>query len=182
VSLSFSTIHQHIGTSQPGTSLKIPSWQNMGFLDLQHSQSAICSFHYCGTGGPWIVASATQTTCCEVWSSAWQCNPTQHMDTELLQLFHWEVLGHPPYCLCWIYSNEEVQTATNNGYKCKKLDFHSNGILKPVPRWDKCINVLGDYVTKILVLECNKWTVLYVVMTSGLIFMAWRILLIDLPL
>jgi hypothetical protein len=27
-------------------------------------------------------------------------------------------------------------------------DFYSDGIFKLVPRWDKCINVLGDYTEK----------------------------------
>jgi len=34
--------------------------------------------------------------------------------------------------------------------------FHRNKIFELVPRWNKCINVLGHYDTKLLTTMCSK--------------------------
>jgi hypothetical protein len=35
-----------------------------------------------------------------------------------------------------------------NGCACRRPDFYIDGIFELVPRWDKCISVLGDYAEK----------------------------------
>jgi hypothetical protein len=35
-----------------------------------------------------------------------------------------------------------------SGLGMQEHDLYRNGIFKLVPRWDKCNNVLGDYVEK----------------------------------
>jgi hypothetical protein len=38
--------------------------------------------------------------------------------------------------------------AVRKWLRMQQPDFYSDGIFKFVPSWDKCINVLGDYVEK----------------------------------
>jgi hypothetical protein len=45
-------------------------------------------------------------------------------------------------------NNEEVEMVVGDWLRMQEPDFYSDGIIKPVPKWDKCINVLGDYVEK----------------------------------
>jgi hypothetical protein len=90
-----------------------------------------------------------------------------HQTQELLQLFHWELLDCPPYSpdLALLdfhlfgplkqhlggrrfHNNEEVEMAVREWLWMQEHDLYRNGIFKLVPRWDKCINVLGDYVEK----------------------------------
>jgi hypothetical protein len=96
MSLNFSKIHQHIDTSQRGTSLKIPS----GRIWV----SWICNIH----SHPYAIFIIVELATLELLLQQPKQPVVRHdpqcdnatMDTELLQLFHWEVLGHPPYCLC----------------------------------------------------------------------------------
>jgi hypothetical protein len=46
------------------------------------------------------------------------------------------------------HSNEEVQMAVREWLRVQEPDFYSDGVFKLVPRWDKCISVLGDHVNK----------------------------------
>jgi hypothetical protein len=80
---------------------------------------------------------------------------------------HFVFLHHSPYSLdlapsdfhlfgplkqhlgsCRIHNNEEVELAFGNWLRIQEPDFYRDGVFKLVPRWDKCINVLGDYVEK----------------------------------
>jgi hypothetical protein len=86
---------------------------------------------------------------------------------ELLQSFRWELLDHPPYSPDLappdfhlfgplkqhlggrlFHNNEEVEIAVDEWLRMQKPNFYRDGIFKLVPRWDKCINVLGDYIEK----------------------------------
>jgi hypothetical protein len=77
--------------------------------------------------------------------------------------FGWERLDHAPYSPHLAPSdfhffptlkrrlegrrftaNEDVEAAVRTWY----TDFHRQGFFKLVWRWDKCINVGGDYVEK----------------------------------
>ena len=89
---------------------------------------------------------------------------------ETIRQMHWEVLPHPPYSPDLAPSDfhlfgpmkhylggkhftddEEVQ---HNIRHCRILllqqstEFYAEGIQKLVERWDKCINVAGDYTEK----------------------------------
>jgi hypothetical protein len=46
------------------------------------------------------------------------------------------------------HNNEEVEMAVGEWFRMQEPDFYRDGIFKLVPRWDKCTNVLGDYVEK----------------------------------
>ncbi|GBO37528.1 hypothetical protein AVEN_153559-1, partial [Araneus ventricosus] len=45
-------------------------------------------------------------------------------------------------------SNEEVKQAVKNFLRSLGTDLYKNGFLKLVSRYDKCINVGGEYVEK----------------------------------
>jgi hypothetical protein len=49
---------------------------------------------------------------------------------------------------CRFHNNEEVEMVAGEWLRMQEPDFYRDGIFKLVPRWDKCINVLGDYVEK----------------------------------
>jgi hypothetical protein len=46
------------------------------------------------------------------------------------------------------HNNEEVEMAVGEWLRMQEPDFYRDGIFKLVPKWDKCINVLGDYAEK----------------------------------
>jgi hypothetical protein len=46
------------------------------------------------------------------------------------------------------HNNEEVEMAVGEWLRMQEPDFYRDGIFKLVPRWDKCISVLGDRVEK----------------------------------
>jgi hypothetical protein len=41
-----------------------------------------------------------------------------------------------------------VQTAVGEWLGMQEPDFYRDGMFKRMQRWNKCINVLGDYVEK----------------------------------
>ncbi|GBL60435.1 hypothetical protein AVEN_140135-1 [Araneus ventricosus] len=104
---------------------------------------------------------------------------------EHIRRLGWERLDHPAYrpdlapsdfqpflafksalSKCFFRSNEEVQQAVKNFRRSLGTDFYQIGFLKLVSRYDKCINIGGEYVVKSLpftfvfmplyVLICNK--------------------------
>jgi hypothetical protein len=46
------------------------------------------------------------------------------------------------------HNNEKVEIAVGEWLRMQEPDFYRDGIFKLVPRSDKSINVLGDYVEK----------------------------------
>jgi hypothetical protein len=46
--------------------------------------------------------------------------------------------------------------AVREWLQMQEHDFYRDGIFKLVPRWDKSINALVDYVKKIKILQWNK--------------------------
>jgi hypothetical protein len=46
------------------------------------------------------------------------------------------------------HNNEEVEMAVNEWLCMQEPDFYRDGIFKLVPKWDKCISVLGYCVEK----------------------------------
>jgi hypothetical protein len=46
------------------------------------------------------------------------------------------------------HNNEEVEMSVGELFRTQETDFYRDEIIKLLPRWDKCINVLGDYVEK----------------------------------
>jgi hypothetical protein len=46
------------------------------------------------------------------------------------------------------HNNEEVEMAVREWLRTQKLDFYRDEVFKFLPGWDKCVNVLGDYVEK----------------------------------
>jgi [histone H3]-lysine36 N-dimethyltransferase SETMAR len=86
---------------------------------------------------------------------------------DLLGQFKWDVFSHPPYSpdlapsdyflfmhmKKWLGSqrfedDEELKDAVNGWLKAQAGDFFSEGISKLVSRYDKCLNVQGNYVEK----------------------------------
>ena len=84
-----------------------------------------------------------------------------------IQQFGWEVLQHPPYSPDLapsdyhlfgpmkkflgsqrFKSDEEVKSVVRRWLYSQKTDFYEQGILKLVPRWEKCLERLGSYVEK----------------------------------
>jgi histone-lysine N-methyltransferase SETMAR len=77
----------------------------------------------------------------------------------------WEVFEHPPYSPDLapsdfhlflhlkrflvaerLSSDDEVKTAVQHYVKTLAADFYDEGIHKLAPRYDKCLNLSGDYV------------------------------------
>lgn len=92
---------------------------------------------------------------------------TARRTNELLAKFKWDVFDHPPYSpdlapsdfhlfpnmKRWLASqrfanDEELQNAVNGWLHSQAADFYAEGISKTVPRYDKCLNLFGDYVEK----------------------------------
>ena len=86
---------------------------------------------------------------------------------ELLDHFGWEVFDHPPYSpdlapsgyhlfpnmKTWLATQRfdddaELQTGVNERLKPQAATFYDDGINKLVDRYDKCLNLNGDYVEK----------------------------------
>ena len=95
---------------------------------------------------------------------------TTHAHTQPIipKTFEWEVLQHPPnstdlvpsdYHLFPVIKNwlgiqcfdtdAELHAIVNHWLKAQVADFYREGIEKLVPRYDKCLNLNGDYVEKI---------------------------------
>jgi hypothetical protein len=72
--------------------------------------------------------------------------------------FSWECLDHAPYSPDFHFcptlkrtlegrcftTNEDAETAV----RTQNTNFYQQGFFKLVKRWDRCINVDGDYVEK----------------------------------
>jgi len=87
--------------------------------------------------------------------------------TATLRSFNWEVLQHPPYSLDLAPSdfhlfgplkhhlsgerfpdNDAVERAVRALFRQQPKEFYAAGFQGFVKRWDKCLNVYGDYVEK----------------------------------
>lgn len=85
----------------------------------------------------------------------------------LLENFSWDVLDHPPYSpdlapsdlhlfpnmKKWLGSqrftdDEELKDSVSGWLRAQAAEFYSTGIEKLVTRYDKCLNVNGNYVEK----------------------------------
>jgi histone-lysine N-methyltransferase SETMAR len=85
----------------------------------------------------------------------------------LLEQLHWEVFEHPPYSSDLtpsdfypflhlkrflaaerFSSDDEVKTAMQHWVEALTADFIDEGIQKLEPRYEKCLNLGGDYVEK----------------------------------
>ena len=85
----------------------------------------------------------------------------------LIKLFNWEVFDHPPYSpdlapsdyhlffkmKVWLatqrcHTNEELMDGINTRLHNLAAPFFDEGLQKLVPRYDKCLNVDGNYVEK----------------------------------
>lgn len=92
---------------------------------------------------------------------------TAQITRETIEKMGWEVLPHPPYSPDLAPSdfhlfgplkealrgkrfqdNEDVKKFVGNWLKRQDKEFFAAGIKKLVVRWNKCINVQGDYVEK----------------------------------
>jgi hypothetical protein len=84
-----------------------------------------------------------------------------------LDHFGWEVFDHPPYSpdfapsdyhlfpnmKTWLATQRfddvaELQAGVNEWLKSQAAKFYDDGINKLVHRYDKCLNLKGDYVEK----------------------------------
>ncbi|GBN54278.1 Histone-lysine N-methyltransferase SETMAR [Araneus ventricosus] len=95
---------------------------------------------------------------------------------ELLDEFGWEIFDHPPYSPDLapsdfhlslklkeflggkrFGSDEELENAVTTWLNKLAAEEHDMGILKLIDRYDKCLNVGGDYVEKCRQLPvCNR--------------------------
>ena len=92
---------------------------------------------------------------------------TAAQTAQLLQQFRWEVFDHPPYSpdlapsdyhlfmhlTKWLASqsfedDDRLKTGVTTWFKSLAADFFDTGIRKLVPRYQKCVEVRGDYVEK----------------------------------
>uniref|UniRef100_A0A1B6F3X3 Tc1-like transposase DDE domain-containing protein n=1 Tax=Cuerna arida TaxID=1464854 RepID=A0A1B6F3X3_9HEMI len=86
---------------------------------------------------------------------------------EVLESFPWELFPHPPYSpdlapsdyhlfptmKKWLATQRfdddaELQQEVTNWLKTQAADFYEEGIVKLIHRYDKCLNLNGDYVEK----------------------------------
>jgi hypothetical protein len=100
--------------------------------------------------------------------SAWQYEtPHDSSTVNHTATFSWECLDHAPYSPDrapsnfhffptlkrtlegWRFTtNEDVEAAVRTFVHTHDTDFYQQGFFKLVKRWDKCINVSGDYIEK----------------------------------
>jgi len=92
---------------------------------------------------------------------------TANHTRELLDHFGWEVFDHPPYSpdlapsdyhlfpkmKTWLATHRfdddaELQAGVNEWLKSQAAKFYDDGINKLVHRYDKCLNLNGDYAEK----------------------------------
>ena len=92
---------------------------------------------------------------------------TARLTQEKIRQFGWEILQHPPYSPDLapsdfhlfgpmkkhlggrrFASDEEVECEVKLWFRKQSPDFYAMGIGSLIPRWDKCINVGGNYVEK----------------------------------
>lgn len=92
---------------------------------------------------------------------------TAQRTSQLLTKFKWDVFDHPPYSpdlapsdfhlfpymKRWLASRRfandgELQNAVTGWLRSQAADFYAEGISKTVKRYDKCLNLFGDYVEK----------------------------------
>ena len=92
---------------------------------------------------------------------------TAHRTMCTLQQLGWEVLTHPPYSPDLALSDfhlfgplkeffrgqhfstdDKVKQAVLGRFSCIDKSFHAEAFQALVKRWDKCINVTGEYVEK----------------------------------
>ena len=85
----------------------------------------------------------------------------------LIKLFSWEIFDHPPYSpdlapsdyhlfskrKVWLatqcfHTNEELMDGFKTWLHNLAAPFYDEGLRKLVPRYDKCLNVDGNYVEK----------------------------------
>ena len=85
----------------------------------------------------------------------------------LIKLFNWEIFDHPPYSpdlapsdyhlfskmKVWLatqrfHTNEELMDGVKTWLCNLAAPFFDEGLQKLVPRYDKCLNVDGNYVEK----------------------------------
>jgi len=83
----------------------------------------------------------------------------------LMNLFNWEIFDHPPYssdlplrgyhlftkmkvrlATRRFHTNEELMDGVNNSLHNLAAPFFDEGLQKLVSRYDKCLNVDGNYV------------------------------------
>nr|CAH7761651.1 unnamed protein product [Callosobruchus chinensis] len=86
---------------------------------------------------------------------------------DLIKSFRWETLDHPPYSPDLapsdyhlflhlkkhlggqrLQDDKEVKTVVIQWLKSQAAVFYEEGIQKLVPRYDKCLNIHGNYVEK----------------------------------
>ncbi|KAG8195681.1 hypothetical protein JTE90_003825 [Oedothorax gibbosus] len=86
---------------------------------------------------------------------------------DLITSFKWETLDHPPYSPDLapsdyhlflhlkkhlggqrLQDDDEVKTVVMQWLTSQAADFYEEGIQKPVQRYDKCLNIGGNYVEK----------------------------------
>jgi hypothetical protein len=84
-----------------------------------------------------------------------------------LRSFKWEVLQHPPYSPDFAPSDfhlfgplkhhlsgerfpddDAVEIAVRAWFQQQRKEFYAAGFQRLVKRWDKCLNLCGDYVEK----------------------------------
>ena len=89
-------------------------------------------------------------------------------DENIRAQFHWEKLEHPPYsadlspCDFHLFgplkealggqhfeNDNEVEQFVRNWLKTRPQNYYQEGIQKLPTRWEKCINVEGDYIEKL---------------------------------
>jgi len=85
----------------------------------------------------------------------------------LIKLFNWQIFDHPPYSAdlapsdyhlfskmkVWlatqsVHTNEELADDVKTWLNNLAAPFYDEGLQKLVPRYDKCLNVDGNYVEK----------------------------------
>ena len=85
----------------------------------------------------------------------------------LIKLFDWEIFDHPPYSpdlapsdynlfskmKVWLatqrfHTNEELMDGVNNWLHNSEAPFFEEALQKLLSRYDKCLNVGGNYVEK----------------------------------
>lgn len=92
---------------------------------------------------------------------------TANLTKEKLENMHWETLDHPPYspdlspCDYFLFAplkeslggerfanNEDVENRVRNWLMTRPHTFFQQGMFKHPNRWQKCVELQGDYIEK----------------------------------
>jgi len=133
----------------------------------QNMQVLSHTFTYLSTYSPWTLRHLSYRHTSLLIPSSYQTAAWLFNQSLLHNAFHWDTFDHPPYSLdlapsdFYLFSkmkehlvgkrftgDEDLQHAVLDWLNSQAAVWYEEGISKLVSRYNKCLNVQGDYVEK----------------------------------